>query len=87
MWRDAFLLDEPVQHRSSPVSGIPGKPLGLEAKALLGSFDHCLRRTYLGLANGARRLNIDDDAELQPADGNEVKPPIVDPANAAIAET
>ncbi len=26
MWRDAFLLDQPVQHRSRPVSGTADKP-------------------------------------------------------------
>ena len=26
IWRDAFLLDQPVQHRSRPISGIPDKP-------------------------------------------------------------
>jgi hypothetical protein len=51
MWCDALRLDQPVQHRSSPVSGIPGKPLRLETKALLCSFDHCPRRSDLGLAN------------------------------------
>src|ERR1700744_5761172 len=34
MWRDAFLLDQPVQHRSGSVSGISDKSLGL------GPFDH-----------------------------------------------
>ena len=51
MWCDALRLDQPVQHRSSPVSGIPGKPLRLDTKALLCSFDHCPRRSDLGLAN------------------------------------
>jgi hypothetical protein len=46
MWRDAFLLYEPVQHRSCPVGGIPDKPLRLEAEALLCSLDHGLRRAY-----------------------------------------
>lgn len=64
MWRGALLLDQPVQHRSSPVRGIPDKPLWLETKALLCSFDHCPRRSDLGLANGAGRLDINDDAEL-----------------------
>src|SRR5450631_2275983 len=64
MWRDALLLDEPVQHRSGSVSGIADKTLRLEAKALLCSLDHGLRRADLGLANGAGRLDIDDDAEL-----------------------
>ena len=35
MWRDALLLDQPVQHRSCTVSGIADKPLRLEAEALL----------------------------------------------------
>jgi hypothetical protein len=33
MWRDAFLHDQPVQHRSCPVSGISDKPLRLKAEA------------------------------------------------------
>src|SRR4029079_12898201 len=56
--------DQPVQHRSCPVSGIPDKPLWLEAEALLCSFDHSLRRADLGLANGAGCLDVNDDAEL-----------------------
>src|SRR5450432_607452 len=64
VWRDALLLDQPVQHRSRPVSGIPDKPLRLETKALLRSLNHGLRRTDLGLANRAGRLDVNDDAEL-----------------------
>src|ERR1700712_836599 len=64
MWRDALLLDQPVQHRSCTVSGIADRPLRLEAKAPLCPLDHGLRRADLGLANGAGRLDIDDDAEL-----------------------
>jgi len=64
MRRDAFILDQPVQHRSCPVSGIPDKPLWLEAEALLCSLDHGLRRADLGLANGAGCLDVNDDAEL-----------------------
>src|ERR1700722_1958147 len=64
MWRDPFLLDQPVQHRSRPVSGIPDKPLWLEAEALFGPFDHGLCRADLGLANGAGGFDINDDAEL-----------------------
>ena len=40
VWRDAFLLIQPVQRRSCPVSGISDKPLGLKAEALLRSLDH-----------------------------------------------
>src|ERR1700691_5098708 len=64
MWRDALLLDEPVQHRSRPVSGVPDKPFRLETKALLRSLNHGPRRSDLGLANGAGGLDINDDAEL-----------------------
>src|ERR1700722_5458963 len=64
MWRDALLLDQPVQHRSGPVGGIGRKPLRLEAEALLRSLEHGLRRADLGLANGAGCLHVNDDAEL-----------------------
>src|ERR1700726_1984202 len=53
MWRDALLLDQPVQHRSCPVSGIADKPLRLEAEVLFGPFDHGLRSADLGLPNRA----------------------------------
>src|SRR5882757_9010525 len=64
MWRDAFLLDQPVQHRSRPVGGIPDKPLRLETEALLCSLDHGLCRADFGLPNGAGGLDVNDDAEL-----------------------
>src|SRR4029077_5169939 len=64
MWRDALLLDQPVQHRSRPVGGIGRKPLRLETEALLGPFNHGPRRADLGLANGAGGLDVNDDAEL-----------------------
>ena len=63
VWCDAFLFDQPVQHRSCPIGGIANKPIRLEAEALLCSLDHSLRRADLGLANGAGRLDINDDAE------------------------
>ena len=62
--RRDVLLDQPVQHRSHPVSGISDKPLRLETKALFGPFNHGLCCAYLGLANGARSLDINDDTEL-----------------------
>jgi hypothetical protein len=45
-------------------TGIPGKSLRLETKALFGSLDHGLCCADLGLANGAGGLDINDDAEL-----------------------
>src|SRR5258708_11423422 len=62
--RKPLLLDQPVQHRSRPVCGIGREPLRLETEALLGSLDHGLRRADLGLTNGARCLDVNDDAEL-----------------------
>ena len=64
MGRDAFLLDQPVQHRSRPISGIPDEPLWLETKALFGPFNHGLCCADLGLANSPGCLDINDDAEL-----------------------
>jgi hypothetical protein len=64
MWRDALLFDQPVQHWSRSVGGIPDKPLRLETKALLRSLDHGLRRADLGLANGTGCFDVNDDAEL-----------------------
>jgi hypothetical protein len=64
MARDTLLLDQPVQHRSRPVSGIGRKPIRLEAEALYGPLDHGLRRADLGWTNGAGRLDVDDDTEL-----------------------
>jgi hypothetical protein len=61
---DPLLLDQPVQHRSRPVCGIGREPLRLETEALLGSFDHGLRRADLSLTNGAGCLDVNDDAEL-----------------------
>src|SRR3954454_6599174 len=65
MGRDAFLLDQPVQHWSCPVSGISDKPLRLEAEALLCSLDHGPRGADLGLPNGGGGLGVNDGAELQ----------------------
>src|SRR5437588_5608177 len=64
MRRDAFRLDQPIQHRSCPVSSIGHKPFRLETEALFCPFDHGLRRTDLGLTNGTGRLDVNDDAEL-----------------------
>src|SRR6476620_6359119 len=64
MWCDAFLLDQPVQHRSRPISGISDEPLWLETKALIGPFNHGLCCADLGLANSPGCLDINDDAEL-----------------------
>src|SRR3954454_8374750 len=40
------------------------KPLRLEAEALFCPLDHDLRRTDLGLTNGAGGLDVNDDAEV-----------------------
>src|ERR1700752_3051359 len=64
MGRDAFLLDQPVQHWSCPVSGISDKPLRLKAEALLCSLDHGPCGADLGLPNGTGGLDVNDHAEL-----------------------
>src|SRR5882724_3698033 len=64
MWRDTLLLDQPVQHRSCPVSSISNKPLRLEAEALFCPFDHGPCGADLGLANGAGRFDVNDDTKL-----------------------
>ncbi len=64
VWRDALLLDQPVQHRGSPVRSIGYNPFRLETEALLCSLDHRSRRADLGLANGPGCLDVNDDAEL-----------------------
>src|SRR5260221_6645032 len=46
------------------LGGIGREPLGLETEALLGSLNHGLCRADLGLANGPRGFNVNDDAEL-----------------------
>ena len=52
----------PTNSASAPLSG--HLPRQLKTKALLCSLDHGSRRTDLGLANGAGRVDINDDAEL-----------------------
>jgi hypothetical protein len=52
----------PTSTASAPLIG--HLPRQLKTKALLCSLDHGSRRTDLGLANGAGRLDINDDAEL-----------------------
>src|SRR2546423_10055535 len=64
MWCDALLFDKPVQHRSRTVSGIARKPFRLETEALLCSVDHGPGGADLSLANGARCLNVNNDAKL-----------------------
>jgi len=46
------------------VSGIADKPLRLETEALLCSLDHGLCRADLGLTNGARGLDVNDDPDF-----------------------
>src|ERR1700690_713555 len=57
-------VDQPVEVGTRTVAGIASKPFGLETEALLRSLNHGLCRTDLGLANGPRGLDINDDAEL-----------------------
>jgi len=59
-----FSSTSQFRHRSCPVSGIGYKPLRLETEAPFCPFDHGPCRADLGLANGARGFDVNDDAEL-----------------------
>src|SRR6266567_17137 len=58
------LVDQPVEVGSGTVGGVAREPFGLDGEALLGAFDHGLGRANFGLADGARRLDVHDDAGL-----------------------
>ena len=58
------LVDQPVQVGSGTLSRVARETFGLDVEALLGAFDHGLGRANFGLADGARRLDVHDDAEL-----------------------
>src|SRR5262249_7143914 len=60
-------VDQPVEVGSRTVARIASKPPGLDVKALLGAFDHSPGRAHFGLADGARRLDVHDDAGLHDA--------------------
>src|SRR6185437_13571265 len=47
-----------------PVRRIAGEPLRPETKSLFGPLNHCSGGTHLGLADGARRLDIDNHSVL-----------------------
>src|SRR4029077_17840743 len=59
-----LVVYDPVKGGGRSISGSRREPGGLQAEAVLGAVDHGPGRTDLGLANGARSLDIDDDAEL-----------------------
>ena len=58
------LVDQPVQVGSGTISRVAREPFRLDIEALLGALDHGLGCTDFGLADGARCLDIHDDAEL-----------------------
>ena len=64
MRRYLRLVDQPVEVGSGTVSRIAREPFRLDVEALLGAFDQGLGGANLGLADGARRLDVHDDAEL-----------------------
>jgi len=55
-----LLLDQPSQALRRPVGAVGGQECGLHAEARLGSLQHCARRSDFRLANGPRRLDVDD---------------------------
>jgi hypothetical protein len=58
----AFVVHDPESVASSPRFG--SRPINHSRPTFLGPLDHGLGRLHLGLADGARRFDIDDDAEL-----------------------
>src|ERR1700722_11175370 len=58
------LVDQPVEVGTRTVGRIASKQFWLDGEALLGALDHSPGRTNLGLADGAGRLDIHDDADL-----------------------
>ena len=72
--RDFLLIHEPVEIGTGAVGRIGGKPGRLNAKAILGAFDHRLRCPHLSLPDGARGLDCDDTFEHLPEDGGVAKP-------------
>src|SRR3954454_1297830 len=58
---DPALMHQPAQHLGRTVGGVGGQPLRVEVEAVVGALDHRTCRADLGLADGAARLDIDDD--------------------------
>jgi hypothetical protein len=58
----AFVVHDPESVASSPRFG--SRPINHSRPTFLGPLDHGLGRLHLGLADGARSFDIDDDAEL-----------------------
>ena len=59
-----LLLDQPVQHRGRPVSGIADQSLRLETKALRRSLNHVSSPAAdIGATNGAGGFDVNDDSE------------------------
>jgi len=58
---DALIFHQPTDHLGSPIGAVTGKAFRIEAKPIHDPLDHRPCRTDLGLADGSRRLDIDDD--------------------------
>jgi uncharacterized caspase-like protein len=63
--RDGQLAQDGGERHSRRTVGRVGRqPFGLQTEAFLSPLDHRLGRAHLGLSDGARGLDIHDDAEL-----------------------
>jgi hypothetical protein len=62
--RNLLLVDDPIERRSRSVGRIGSQPRGLQSQPLLGPVDHRLGGADLRLANGARRLDVDNHSKL-----------------------
>ena len=58
---DPALVHQPGEHLGRAIGAVGGQPLRIEAEAILGALDHRARRTDLGLADRAARLDVHDD--------------------------
>jgi hypothetical protein len=65
VWRDALLLDHPIEHRHYAIGGVTDKALRPEAEAICNSLDHRLGRCHLLGAQGWGGFDVDDDAGAQ----------------------
>src|SRR6185437_13861029 len=67
--RDPLLVDNPIERLRRAIGRVGGKVVRLEVKSLLGSLNHRLRRTDLGLTDGSGSFDVNNDAEF---DVNEI---------------
>ena len=63
MWLDPF-AHQPADHQPGSISGIRGQPVWTKTKAFLGSLEHGLGCSHLGLPTRRSGFDINDDRQL-----------------------